>query len=313
MWSFFFGKKHVSEDICGEWRTPQIVEIIKEEDTFKSSDGVYVFDVKKVVYEDDHNTVVRKITMKEEGGSFKATGTVDVRQTRIRWDNGAVWQKGCAELDEQILNRKAVIEEEATHDAPPPMFGQQDDGTSKDVALTHSLQPILLQEGKHEMFFGSCFSGLGTTSSEVIDVDLNKTEGTVLSEDQIDDVVTRCNDCLDIPLLTESMERKMLHAAVTEANIDLRTCLSGFCSNMWINFLELLLDEAQDPDLKKNAVKAILRQAIGDPLARALNGKINLPVIGEKTEGWLFRLLVNKILEEFVDITMSGMEDSGII
>lgn len=325
MWSFFEGNggddggdgEVIDDKIAGEWRTPQPLIIIPDGDNYcLQKDTSVKMEMKKIVKNDEFNTVIRSVTMTESGG-FSATGTVNVRFTRIRWENGAVWAKACREPPEP--ERPEIDEQTRAEDTQVPQLDNthtvpilEEDKEVKDFSATFS-ELILQKEAAHSMM---CLCVRSPPAPNVGDdtahVGLLK-DGPIFSEQQMDDIVEKCAECLDTPPPPESVERTMLYNSVVTINEMLRLVLGGFCSNIWINCIEVLIDEVMFHDVKRNNLKAVLQLAVGDKMAKNLEGKVDIPQLSEKTREWVFRLLVNKVIDEFVDITVAGIEASGIL
>mmetsp|Transcript_67511 Transcript_67511/g.187171 ORF Transcript_67511/g.187171 Transcript_67511/m.187171 type:complete len:219 (-) Transcript_67511:81-737(-) len=135
----------------------------------------------------------------------------------------------------------------------------------------------------------------------------------LLSDRQVETVVDRINDAVNVWGLSESMERSLIEPPVRQVNGLLRESLRGVMMEDWQLALEALLDETKTPDSKISTVQEVLGRQLRDPLVQVLNGQINLPIIGENLEEQLFTTVVDKVLDTIVSQSVLGMEATGFV
>merc|ERR1712190_264712 len=131
----------------------------------------------------------------------------------------------------------------------------------------------------------------------------------MLSEKQVNDVIDRVNENVDICGLSSKMERKLIAGPVDLMNRLLKRALLVFCSSSWVKALTVLLDDQLASDAKSEKMMRILQDSFVGPLAMALNKKIDIPVLGEAMEQRFFNLICSKFMEEIVEMAVQGVED----
>lgn len=156
-------------------------------------------------------------------------------------------------------------------------------------------------------------SGAVWTREEPRDRDLVFEQPDLLSERQVGCVVDRVNGAIDIWLLSEDHERALIEPPVQQANAVLKDSLRAVMTEDWSKAVEVLLDETKSPDAKTQEMQDIIGRCLREPLIEQLNGRIDVPMFSEAMEEKLFRLIVEKLLDEIVDLCVLGMEKTGFV
>merc|ERR1711870_15548 len=155
---------------------------------------------------------------------------------------------------------------------------------------------------------GESFLTIGISSfSEAVNGRCN-----MLSDKQVNDVIDRVNENIDIVGLSSKTERKLIAGPVHLMNKLLKRGLLAFCSPDWVKALSVLLDDQIQGDAKSEKMLNILQDAFVSPLAEALNKKIDIPVLGEGMGQRLFTLITSKFMEEILEMAVQGVEDCGL-
>lgn len=135
----------------------------------------------------------------------------------------------------------------------------------------------------------------------------------LLSDGQVDVIIDRINKNVDVWFLSEAMEREVIKRPVVEVNGMLKECLRSFMQEDWVLAIEVILDETLPTEAKTSTLQAVIDRQLRDPLVVALNGKINLPLIGESAEQRILLEIVGRILDSIVSRSVLGMEATGFV
>jgi len=135
----------------------------------------------------------------------------------------------------------------------------------------------------------------------------------LLSQSQVDIVIDRINESVNIWGLSESVERNIIEAPVTLVNGKLKEALASFMVEDWHQSIQVLLDETAAPDAKRDKLKDIFDRQLREPLAQALNGVIDIPMIGEGMEDKLFHMIVDKVLATVISTAVLSLEKTDMV
>lgn len=137
-------------------------------------------------------------------------------------------------------------------------------------------------------------------------------QASLLSDEQIDDIVDRVNENWDIWGLTESMERRIILAMVRMMNRKLRSSLLTFCAPGWVNALTVCLNSDAENEVKARQMADCLNTCFRDPLVASVIGKVRCPAAMKSAEAKLIRLIVSQITNELVDVAAQGVTETGL-
>ncbi|CAK0841368.1 unnamed protein product [Prorocentrum cordatum] len=136
----------------------------------------------------------------------------------------------------------------------------------------------------------------------------------MLSGRAVDCIVDRINEAVDIPLMSEQAERKFIFEPLMKnVNANLRGALLTFMAEPWVDALRTLLDDAMEHREKTAKIQQILAHHVRAPLVEALNKRIDIPLLTESMEAKLFKPIVQKLLDEVVELSVLGMERHGLV
>jgi hypothetical protein len=136
----------------------------------------------------------------------------------------------------------------------------------------------------------------------------------MLSSRTVDCIVDRVNESIDIPLMSEELERKLIFKPLMKnVNIHLQDALSTFMAKHWIDALRTLLDDAMEHREKTTTIQRIIAHNVRAPLVEALSKRIDIPLLTERMEAKLFEPIVQKLLDEVVELCVLAMERHGFV
>merc|ERR1712217_784097 len=120
---------------------------------------------------------------------------------------------------------------------------------------------------------GESFLTIGISSfSEAVNGRRN-----MLSDKQVNDVIDRVNENIDIVGLSSKTERKLIAGPVHLMNKLLKRGMLAFCSPDWVKAVSVLLDDQIQGYAKSEKMLSILQDAFVSPLAKSLNKKNRHP------------------------------------
>mmetsp|Transcript_16722 Transcript_16722/g.47586 ORF Transcript_16722/g.47586 Transcript_16722/m.47586 type:complete len:218 (+) Transcript_16722:59-712(+) len=135
----------------------------------------------------------------------------------------------------------------------------------------------------------------------------------LLSDHQLSTVIDRVNEGINLWGFSEECERSIIEPPARQVNGFLRESLQSFMAEAWVKVVSVLLDETLPPGEKTSVVQGIIREQLQDPLVVALNGRIDIPILTEGVEARLLELMVSKVLDSIVAMSVLGMEKSGFV
>jgi len=140
------------------------------------------------------------------------------------------------------------------------------------------------------------------------DKDITYEQPDLFSEAQTAKIVDRINEKINIWGISEETERGLIEVPVNMVNSQLKDCLRSFMTEDWGMAMEVLLDDTKPAQAKQDILEEIFDRQLKQPLADALNGKFDIPLMGEDTEDKIFQLIVDKVLESMISIAVLSME-----
>jgi hypothetical protein len=135
----------------------------------------------------------------------------------------------------------------------------------------------------------------------------------LLSDRQVSCVVDRINETVDLWLLSEATERSIIEPPVRKTNEVLKESLQAFMAEDWVTAIATLLDDNKAPEAKTAEIQDIIAKNIRQPLIEQLNGRIDVPVLSEGMEEKLLGVIVEKVLDQIVELSVVGMEQTGFV
>eukprot|EP00123_Amoebidium_parasiticum_P018500 comp24223_c2_seq1/m.44633 comp24223_c2_seq1/g.44633 ORF comp24223_c2_seq1/g.44633 comp24223_c2_seq1/m.44633 type:complete len:136 (-) comp24223_c2_seq1:114-521(-) len=126
----------------------------------------------------------------------------------------------------------------------------------------------------------------------------------MLSENQLNSLVARANEKINIPFRSEEKEARMLWDIAEPINEHLEPALRSFLPADYVNALKIALNENLPLAEKHKRITAILQKNLTEPLADALNKRVNIPLFTEKLEDKMMEMVCDEIIEELVEHTI---------
>lgn len=127
----------------------------------------------------------------------------------------------------------------------------------------------------------------------------------LLSERLLQETVDRINKSIDIWLVGEERERDAIEAVVRAVNPALKGVLGDLVRGPWKNAVEIMLNDELSVEAMTDTMTGILGGSVGDPMARALNGQINIPLVCHEREQEMFETVTDGIVKGIVGRTVA--------
>lgn len=131
----------------------------------------------------------------------------------------------------------------------------------------------------------------------------------MLSERQCEVIVNRVNKDTDIPFLRESSEEKVIGKVVETLNEHLEPALRVICPRPYVECIKIALTEGVPIEERREKIARILDSELSAPLAREMNGKLDVDLIPESVEQRILDVCCKKIVEEMVEWTVGEIDD----
>lgn len=131
----------------------------------------------------------------------------------------------------------------------------------------------------------------------------------MLSESQQEVLVNRVNADVNLPLMGEDFEEKVIEKIVTKVSPLVEPALRTFLPDPYVDCMKIALQEGIPVAERRLEIAKILRGEIAEPLARELNQNCDAEFVPEKLEGVVFKAISNKFVDEFVEWTVSEIDE----
>eukprot|EP00899_Mesostigma_viride_P008652 jgi/Mesvir1/17789/Mv12899-RA.1 len=131
----------------------------------------------------------------------------------------------------------------------------------------------------------------------------------MLSDKQKAAVVNKTNREVNLPIISESHEEKIIDKAVTKLLPHIEPALRSFLDPDYVDILKLLLNDEMEDEQRKAAINLILQKKWLVPLTTALNGRIDLPILGEELEQKLLKKVVKRVIKSGVGWSVAKLPE----
>lgn len=131
----------------------------------------------------------------------------------------------------------------------------------------------------------------------------------MLSEQQQEVLVNRVNADVDLPFVSEDFEQRIIDKVVRKVSPLVEPALRNFLPAPYVDCMKIALDENVDIVERRLQIATILRGEIAQPLARELNENCDADLIPERLEGVVFKAIANKFVDQFVEWTVSEIDE----
>jgi len=139
-----------------------------------------------------------------------------------------------------------------------------------------------------------------------------RVQPNLLSNRQADVVIDKLNAAVDLPLLTEKMERKIFARVVEQLNPLLRSALETCLPTDLMGSFSMLLDETKQRGEKYEQVRTVLKSRLKEPLITFLHDKIDMKFIPNKMEIQVLKKVVGMMLRQMVEQIVIGLDWCGL-
>eukprot|EP00171_Calliarthron_tuberculosum_P012559 IDg12559t1 len=131
----------------------------------------------------------------------------------------------------------------------------------------------------------------------------------MLSERQQKVLINRVNADVDLPLVNEDFEHRVIQKVVTKVAPLVEPALRNFLPTPYVDCMKIALCEEIPIVERRLQIATILRGEIAEPLSRELNERCDASLVPERLEGVLFKAISNKFVDEFVEWTVSEIDE----
>jgi phosphoribosyl-ATP pyrophosphohydrolase len=126
--------------------------------------------------------------------------------------------------------------------------------------------------------------------------------GVMLSERQIQRVINKVNEDVDLPLMTEKGEEEIIKKSVRHLVVHMEPSLNIICGSVYTRAIKTALNESMSSQQRSKEVTKLLQGEMAAPLARELTERSDIQnYIGLRLESSAMNSISEKIIEEFVE------------
>eukprot|EP00904_Undaria_pinnatifida_P010692 jgi/Undpi1/6753/HiC_scaffold_21.g09232.m1 len=131
----------------------------------------------------------------------------------------------------------------------------------------------------------------------------------MLSERQIEVVVDKVNEDLDVPWVSERREEAIIKKLVNKLAPKVEPALLAIMPTVYVTCIKLALNERLSLKERRSQISDLLRAELSVPLSRELNERVDCSFMPEKIEGKVLKVVANKVIDEFVEWTVGEVSD----
>jgi len=131
----------------------------------------------------------------------------------------------------------------------------------------------------------------------------------MLSEKQQEVLINRANKDVDLPLVDEDFEERMMEKVVHKVNPLLEPAMLAFMPEPFVRCIKIALSDGVDVDEKRAQIQEIMRREVGKPLSKELNERVDVGLVPERLEGKIFEAIANKFVDGFVEWTVGEIDE----
>lgn len=132
----------------------------------------------------------------------------------------------------------------------------------------------------------------------------------LLNERQLEVLVQKVKDDIDVPLMSESLEDKIIDKLVMRIAPKVEPALSRFVPEAYLDCIRYALKEEIPLETRRAQITEILQEKIGIPLAEELNADTDIKFIPSELEGVLMKSVAKKFVEEVVEWTVGTVDET---
>lgn len=139
--------------------------------------------------------------------------------------------------------------------------------------------------------------------------DREVTPGRMLNERQRKAAITRMNEDMNIPLVSEEREERWIQKGFDLVEPSIEPALRMLMSEVYLDSIKLALDECLPLKERRKRISHLIRGELAEPLSRELNKRVDCTMIPERVEGVIFKVVSRKIIDEFVEWTVGKVDE----
>ncbi|CAN0326475.1 unnamed protein product [Ascophyllum nodosum] len=177
--------------------------------------------------------------------------------------------------------------------------------------LPKKMEAYLFRKVANKIIDASVEWTVGKVDSQLQSMALSREapRDSMLNERQRHVAITRLNEEIDIPLLSEKREERMIEKMFDRVMPQVEPSLNRIMPEVWINCIKLALNEHLHIKERRDQISRLVRGELSEPLSREINERVDIKFIPEKIEGKVLKILTNKIIEEIVEWTVGNIDD----
>lgn len=117
-------------------------------------------------------------------------------------------------------------------------------------------------------------------------------------------VVDKVNDDINLPLVSESREERIIEKLVDKLMPKVEPALHAIMPTVYVTCIKMALDERLSLKERRERISDLLRAELAEPLSRELNERVDCSMVPEGLEGKVLKIVANKVIDEFVEWTV---------
>lgn len=122
-------------------------------------------------------------------------------------------------------------------------------------------------------------------------------------------VVDKVNEDVNLPLVSEVREERMIQRIVETISPMVEPSLKMLMPDIYVTCIKLALNEELSRKEREEQISDIMRGELSDPLTHQLNERVDLRFVPEGLEGVMLKIVSNKIIDEFVERTVGKVSE----
>lgn len=122
-------------------------------------------------------------------------------------------------------------------------------------------------------------------------------------------LIDKVNEDINLPFVSEQREERMIERMVDRIMPQVEPSLNFLLPEVYVRCLKIALDETLHIKKRRENISEILRGELADPLAKALNERVDCSILPEAIEGQVLKIVANKIIDKFVKWTVGEIDE----
>ena len=157
--------------------------------------------------------------------------------------------------------------------------------------------------------------GLGKTPGDslirsAIEIGRADDDSAMLSERQVQIIIQKVNEDVDLPLMSDNREGKIIDKLVRTLIPHLEASLNVVCGDAYTRAIKMALNESMPNKQRCKEVTAILNSELSAPLCRELSERSDAQrFLGARLEGTAMKVVSDKMISEFVEWIVGEVDE----